>query len=111
MNQPHINVGSAWRIVPVTALFHGSWALSNLIAAAGCNILVDLSELSTISARQLSALLDARRACAGAGVSLCLLDASPAVIAFFDLVQVRSFFRLEGSGQLTLKAPELDMAA
>ncbi|QCN97403.1 anti-sigma factor antagonist (plasmid) [Azospirillum argentinense] len=111
MNHSHFDIGSAWRIVPVAALFHGSRALNDLIAAAVCNVLVDCSELSTITARQLSALLEARRACANAGVSLRLLDASPAVIAFFDLVQVRELFHVEGSSQLTLGTAELAVAA
>ena len=110
MNHSHDNRGSAWRIVPASALFHGSRSLNGLIAT-GSDLLVDLSGLSTITARQVSALLDARRACADARVSLRLLDAAPAVIAFFDLIRVRGLFRIEGSGQLTLKAPELVMAA
>lgn len=111
MNPSHFGISSAWRIVPVAALFHGSRVLNDLIVDAGCNVLVDCSELSTITAQQLSALLEARRACASVGVSLRLLDASPAVIAFLDLVQVRDLFHIQGSSQLTLGTLELVMAA
>jgi anti-sigma B factor antagonist len=72
-------------------------ALDAVIAEAHSPAVVDLSQVTFIDARGLSALLAARREVSGTEVTLVLLDPSPSVRRLLEITGLTNHFDIESS--------------